>query len=136
MKIIGLDGKEYSWIPSNNTIDTKRSSLHEKALELLKSKFPFNNILEEVTLVGSKTRFRNSMLKADFFIPAKKLIVEVHGEQHFKYNSFFFDNKMEFFKAQVRDRDKIEWCRLNNFNIIELIYSESIEEWKKKIQEF
>ena len=136
MKIIGLDEKEYTWIPSNNIIDTKRSSLHEKASILLKERFPFNNILEEVVLPGTKTKLRNTTLKADFFIPAKKLIVEVHGEQHFKYNTFFFENKMQFLKAQARDRDKKEWCELNDFNLIELIYSESIEEWKKKIQQF
>lgn len=136
MKILGLDGKEHSWIPSNNTIEAKRSSLHEKAVLLLKEKFPFCNIIEEVVLAGTKTKFRNTTLKADFFIPAKNLVVEVHGEQHFKYNNFFFNNKMEFFKAQSRDRDKKEWCEINNFHLIELLYSESIEEWKKKIQNF
>lgn len=136
MKIIGLDGKTYSWIPSNYTIDTKRSSLHEKALVLLKERFPLNNILEELVLPGTKTSFRNTTLKADFFIPVKKLIVEVHGEQHFKYNSFFYSDKREFLKAQARDRDKKEWCELNNFTMIELLYSESTEEWKNKIQNF
>lgn len=136
MKILGLDGKEYTWIPSNNTIDTKRSSLHEKARIILINRFPFNNVLEEIVLPGTKTKLRKTSLKADFFIPAKKLIVEVHGEQHFKYNSFFFSDKMEFFKAQSRDRDKREWCELNDFNLIELLYSESEEEWKNKIQQF
>ena len=41
MKIIGLDGKEYSWIPSNNIVETeKRSGLHNKAQQLLKEKYP------------------------------------------------------------------------------------------------
>ena len=41
MKIQGLDGKEYSWIPSNNIVETeKRSGLHNKARQLLKEKYP------------------------------------------------------------------------------------------------
>lgn len=134
MKIIGLDGKEYSWIPSNNIVDTeKRSSLHNKARELLKEKYPNDRVLEELILPGTKTNNRKSTLKADFFIPVRSLIVEVHGEQHTTFNNFFFKNKIEFYKAQARDRDKKSWCELNNFRLIELFHNESIEDWREKI---
>ena len=134
MKIIGLDSQEYSWIPSNNTVDTeKRSGLHNKAKELLKERYPNDRILEELVLPGTKTATRKSTLKADFFIPVRKLIIEVHGEQHTEFNNFFFKSKMDFYKAQARDRDKKQWCEINNFELIELFHNESIEEWRSKI---
>lgn len=134
MKIIGLDDKEYSWIPSNNIVDTeKRSGLHNKAKVLLKELYPNDRILEELILPGTKTNNRKSTLKADFFIPLRKLIIEVHGEQHFEFNNFFFANKMEFFKAKARDKDKKLWCDINGFTLIELNYNESIEEWRSKL---
>lgn len=134
MKIIGLDQQEYSWIPSNNTVDTeKRSGLHNKAKELLKERYPNDRILEELVLPGTKTATRKSTLKADFFIPVRKLIIEVHGEQHTEFNNFFFKSKMDFYKAQARDRDKKQWCEINNFELIELFHNESIEEWRSKI---
>ena len=70
----------------------------------------FNRILEEVTLPGTKTSSRRTLLYADLYIPNRDLIVEVHGEQHFKFNSFFHKDKMAFFKAQARDKDKRAWC--------------------------
>lgn len=134
MKIQGLDGKEYSWIPSNNIVETeKRSGLHNKARQLLKEKYPNDRILEELVLPGTKTSNRKSTLKADFFIPTRSLIVEVHGSQHTEFNNFFFKDKMEFYKAQARDRDKKTWCELNEFALIELFHNESIDEWKEKI---
>jgi very-short-patch-repair endonuclease len=134
LKIIGLDQQEYSWIPSNNTVDTeKRSGLHNKAKELLKERYPNDRILEELVLPGTKTATRKSTLKADFFIPVRKLIIEVHGEQHTEFNNFFFKSKMDFYKAQARDRDKKQWCEINNFELIELFHNESIEEWRSKI---
>lgn len=134
MKIQGLDGKEYSWIPSNNIVETeKRSGLHNKARQLLKEKYPNDRILEELVLPGTKTSNRKSTLKADFFIPTRSLIVEVHGSQHVEFNNFFFKDKMEFYKAQARDRDKKTWCELNEFALIELFHNESIDEWKEKI---
>lgn len=134
MIIIGLDGKEYSWIPSNNIVDTeKRSELHNKAKYLLKEKYPNDRILEELVLPGTKTDNRKSVLKADFFIPVRSIIIEVHGQQHTEFNNFFFKNKMEFYKAQARDRDKKHWCELNNFELIELFHNESIEDWRHKI---
>ena len=134
MKIIGLDQQEYSWIPSNNIVDTeKRSGLHNKAKELLKERYPNDRILEVLVLPGTKTATRKSTLKADFFIPVRKLIIEVHGEQHTEFNNFFFKSKMDFYKAQARDRDKKQWCEINNFELIELFHNESIEEWRSKI---
>lgn len=134
MKITGFDGREHSWIPSNRAIEkSNQSSLHLTARKILKDKYPNDRILEEVVLPGSSTAFRKSLLIADFFLPLRRMIVEVHGSQHSEFNNFFYKNKMEFYKAQARDRDKKSWCELNGFTIVELFHNESPEEWKNKI---
>ena len=68
MKIIGLDGREYSWNPSScQANSSSRSSLHLKAKDLLDEMFPYDRILEELSLVGSRTSRRRGTLRADFF---------------------------------------------------------------------
>ena len=100
----------------------------------MKSVFPYDRILEEVTLVGTNSGTRKGTLRADFFIPNRNLIVEVHGEQHFKFNGFFFKDKLSFFRAKARDRDKKEWCRINDIEIVEFNYDEEIDEWRTKVE--
>ena len=113
-------------------IEKNRSSLHKMARSLLKQVYPYDRILEEVTLPGTKTGSRKTLLYADLYIPNRDLIVEVHGEQHFTFNSFFHKDKMAFFKAKARDNDKRAWCKLNQITLIELNYNESVEEWRRK----
>jgi hypothetical protein len=134
MNIIGLDGKQYSWNPSANQAEcSTRSSLHIKAKALLDEIFPHDRVFEEVSLPGSKTQFRKTVLRADFFIPNRNLLIEVHGEQHHKFNKFFFKNKMAFYKAKARDNEKREWCELNSIKLVEFNYNEDIDEWRRKI---
>ena len=134
MNIVGLDGKSYNWNPSASQSESKkRSSLHTKAKILLTEVFVHDRILEEVSLPGSKNMYRKSVLRADFFIPNRSIVVEVHGEQHHKFNKFFFSSKLAFYKAQARDRDKKEWCDTNSIKLIEFNYNEDIDEWRRKI---
>jgi|TARA_R110000744_G_scaffold86368_19_gene168855 very-short-patch-repair endonuclease len=133
--INGLDGKEYSWNPSTSEAKcSKRSSLHIKAKDLLDKLFPYDRILEEVSLAGSKTERRRSTLRADLFIPNRNLIIEVHGEQHYKFNKFFYKDKLSFYRAKARDSEKKEWCHLNDITLIEFNYNEDLDEWRRKIK--
>lgn len=134
MKITGLDGKEYSWSPAaNQAAKSGCSSYHAKARELLKELYPFDRILEEVTLPGSNTKLRKSVLFVDFYIPNRSLLVEIQGEQHFEKNSFFHKDSMAFYKGQSRDRDKIEWASINGLTLISLNYDETEEQWRMKL---
>jgi very-short-patch-repair endonuclease len=136
VKITGLDGKEYSWNPSGKESSSKkRSNLHEKAKKLLDILFPYDRILEEVSLVGTNSAPRRGTLRADFFIPNRNLIIEVHGEQHFKFNKFFFKNKLAFYRAKARDKDKKEWCELNDIRIVEFNHDEDVDDWRRKIEQ-
>jgi len=51
----------------------------------------------------------------------------------FKFNKFHYKDKLSFFRAQARDRDKKEWCVLNEIKIIVFNYNETEEEWKNKL---
>ncbi len=132
MKIKGLDGKKYSWSFYGQMPDIsderKRSSLHIRARNLLKSLYPVDRILEEVHLPGSGN------LYADFWLPLRNKIIEVHGEQHYKFIPFFHGTQLNFLSSKANDNNKKEWCSVNGIILVELPYNESDEQWKSRIQ--
>lgn len=123
IQITGLDGKTYKWNYSKyyKRRERKHSNLHDEARGILQEKFKNYSIYEEVTLPGSD-------LYADFFIPQLSLIIEVHGEQHYKHIPFFHKTYAEFLLGQKRDRDKKRWCELNEITYIELPFNK-IDDW-------
>lgn len=133
MKVKGLDGREYSWNLTGlqvNADDIRpRSNLHKAARELLQELFSVSPILEEVPLPGSGS------LKADFYLPRQKLMIEVHGEQHFKYVKHFHGSKANFLEACKRDARKAEWCQINNIKLIALPHGSIGDGWRKLISE-
>ena len=136
MKVLGLDGREHSWNLTKSKYrfgKKKCSKNHKKARSVLKDLFPHDIILEEVTLPGSTSTSRKKPLYADFFLPSQKLMIEVHGAQHYTYNNFFYKTKQEFYRAKARDRDKEEWCDLNSINIVVLDHKATEDEWKQQI---
>lgn len=131
IKVIGLDNKEYKLILSNK----KRivcSEHHLRARKLLKKIFPLELIFEEVALPGSSTK---KQLFADFYIHSIKLMIEVNGEQHYSKNSFFHRNRADFIKGKLRDKNKQNWCEINNISLIVLPYMENDDEWRKRIED-
>jgi hypothetical protein len=130
MIVKGLDNKEYKLILKSKPRQNA-SKPHIIARELLKKIFPNEIIYEEILLKGSK-RFNKKDLYADFFIKSFMLLIEVHGEQHYK-KGFFHKTKLEFIQAQSNDSRKREWCELNNIIYIELPSKESENEWKERI---
>jgi hypothetical protein len=128
MKVLGLDGKTYSWNLAQYTSNNRNvSSLHSKARALLQQMYPMDAILEEVALPGTR-------LFADFYINRIKMIVEVHGEQHYKYNAHFFNSQKDFLQAKKRDQDKKNWAKLNGISLVELPFNEQ-NKWESIINE-
>lgn len=123
-----VDGHTCKWIlKSNNDLEI-RSSLHLQARSLLKEVFPTLNILEEVPIPV----FRTKTLFFDFYIPLKNVAVEIHGEQHTVFRHFFHRSKLKFLKQKYNDKLKVQWCSINNIELIILWYNESNEQWKSK----
>lgn len=138
MKVIGINGKEYVWnlsqydVKANNT--RKRSKYHLRARTLLKEIYHSYRILEEVKLPGSTATHRKGVLYLDFYIPQIKKAFEVHGQQHYDFSPFFHKSKADFVLSQAKDEDKIEWCRLNDIDIVILKYSDNDEQWRYQIE--
>lgn len=137
MKVVGFDGKEHKLVLASFKQRNNRehsSSNQSKVRNLIKTKLPRVPYFEEVTLPGTNKPRRSSLLYADFFIPSIPLIIEVHGRQHYEFCPFFHKTKMDFYKGQARDRDKIEWCELNNIKIVVLPHDKEAE-WEAMISE-
>lgn len=126
-----INVKEFMVYESTNR---NSSSLHCRARTILRKMYPSDILLQEVTLPGSKRGSLSKPLYADLMIPSQNLVVEVHGEQHYKYNPFFFKNKKDFYLAQKRDNDKVEWCEINDLTFVALPYNESDDEWEQRIK--
>ncbi len=134
MKVIGLDGKEYNLsLKYQYEYGDNKSNLHLRARTLLKEVFPFTVIYEEVHIPGTK-------LHVDFFIPVLDVMVEVQGEQHFKFNKYFHGGygsitvgKTNFMRSQKNDRNKEAWAEINSIKLVYLRHDETLEEWRSKL---
>lgn len=132
MQVKDLDGNTHNWHLTghiaNGTLSNK-SSFHKQAKRILVDLFPTLQILEEVPI----TLRKSETLYLDFYLPLKKLCLEVHGEQHYKFVAFYHNNMLSYLKSQKRDREKIEWCELNNIRYIELPHYENETQWIERI---
>lgn len=132
MKVKGFDGREHNWPPAGYHVyfDDRRhrSEPHLKCRALLAQMYPTYRFLEEVPLPGSEK------LTADFYLPWRNLVLEVHGRQHYEFVPFFHGTKISFLQARQRDMKKIDWCNMNNIGVIELSYKEEQEDWRIKIE--
>ena len=136
MKVTRLNGREYNLVLKKYMKNdrSKRSYYHLCAREIIKDIFHGHNILEEMKLPGSVNPVKKSVLLLDFFIPSARIGIEVHGQQHFKYTPFFHKSKAGFLRAQARDRDKAEWCNINDITLVVLRYDDSEEYWREQIE--
>jgi hypothetical protein len=131
MLIKDLDGNNHNWLLTGNMSKGKivnKSSYHLIARNIITETYPTLQILEEVPI---QLR-RNETLYLDFYLPLKKICFEVHGEQHYKFIPFYHSNILNFLKAQRRDREKQEWCEINNIKYISLPYNNETE-WRNSI---
>jgi len=132
MLITDLDGNTHKWNLTGNIAHGKianKSSFHIKARGVLSKKYPTLQILEEVSINLKK----GETLYLDFYLPLKKLCIEVHGEQHYKFVGFYHNNMLSFLKAQKRDREKQEWCELNGITYIVFPHFENEEQWLERL---
>ena len=133
MKVKDLDYNQYTLNLRNRVVradETRpRSTYHLNARTILKQLFPTAQVLEEVPV----TLRRGKNISLDFFISQFRIVVEVHGQQHYKFTPMFHTSAQDFIKQKKRDADLKEWCELNNLTYIELRYDEKPEEWINKI---
>lgn len=132
MQVKDLDGNIHNWHLTGNMAHGKianKSSLHLTARNIINQRFPTLQILEEVPIPLRKSE----TLYLDFYLPLKKLCIEVHGEQHYKFVGFYHSNMLSFLKSQKRDREKQEWCENNNIKYLIFPYFENENEWQTRL---
>ena len=109
MLVEDIDGKRSSWkltghlATNNKYTDRKRSSFHLAARRLIISIFPTLQILEEVPVKISQPL----TLYLDFYLPLTQTAIEVHGQQHYKFNSLFHKRKWDFIIQKKNDNGLI-----------------------------
>mgnify|MGYP003133842364 FL=1 len=83
-------------------------------------------VFEEFPVVGTRMTF-------DFYNANKKVAIEVQGRQHTQYVPFFHGTKMNYLNQLRRDQQKLEFCALNNIQLIEVYDEDKItKEFFKK----
>lgn len=131
MQVKDLDGNFHNWGLTGHIAygNFNKSDLHLRARMLLNETYPTLQVLEEVPMPLK----RGVTLYMDFYLPLKKICVEVHGEQHYKFVQFYHGNMVNFIKAQKRDREKEEWCYTNNIRYVALPFNQTDLQWKDLI---
>ena len=133
MKIQDLDGNIYKWKIEGSIVRSNdqrpRSQLHLTARSLIKEIYPTLQICEEVSAQIKRDR----KVFLDFYINTIKTVVEVHGQQHYKFNSLYHTSAQDFLNQKKRDQDLQDWCVLNNLNYIELPFNEDKDKWRQRL---
>lgn len=127
MRIKTLDGREVVWNLrgyERTADDDTGSGPHRRARSVLREAFPFDRVLEEVPIPGTK-------LRADFLVPSKMVIVEVQGRQHYEHSARLHGSYENYLRARRRDRRKVQFCDLNDIRLIELRDDLDDDEWRR-----
>jgi very-short-patch-repair endonuclease len=113
----------------NGVNGCKKCKIKSLGEEKIKKILIENNIdfLEQYKFENQPKNIKNCCY--DFYIPKKNLIIEYHGIQHFKLNTFFHNHIFDLLDQIKRDYDKKKYCIENSINFLEIHYNFS----KKKI---
>ena len=99
-----------------------RSKIQYNAKQFLKKYWSNHIVFEEFPVAGSR-------LSLDFYNANKKIAIEVQGRQHTKYVPFFHGkNKINYINQLRRDQDKLNFCELNDIQLIEIYDGDEVNE--------
>jgi hypothetical protein len=126
MKLFDIDGNlvNVDVRASNYPVKAKsRSSLQGQTGEKVEELYPYDPVLEDFTIPGSR-------MSLDFFLPQKKLAIEVDGRQHHEFIPHFHGDRATstaFAKQKVRDSKKEQWCESNGIKLIRIVDKDDLE---------
>jgi len=136
MKTIGTDGRTYIIDPSKNIVSESaesKSALHVKARKIIKKCFPYSKTYEEVILLGCNG-IGGKPLRTDFLTPDIRVMIEVQGQQHYRYVKHFHNSKAGFDIYKKNDEIKLEWAKINSISYIALPYDQ-VKTWENIIND-
>jgi hypothetical protein len=91
-----------------------KSKLQFNVKQHLKDYWKYHVVFEEFPVAGTK-------LSLDFYNATKKIAIEVQGAQHRKYVPHFHGkNKINYMDQLRRDKQKVDFCAINNLKLIEI----------------
>tara|TARA_B100002019_G_scaffold105490_1_gene90667 strand:- start:1484 stop:1894 length:411 start_codon:yes stop_codon:yes gene_type:complete len=97
-----------------------KSNIQYKTKVFLKKFWDKNVVFEEFPVVGTR-------LSIDFFNASKKIAIEVQGEQHVRYTPFFHGkHKSNYIDQLKRDKEKLDFCKINDIKLVEVYYNDEI----------
>ncbi len=97
-----------------------KSKIQYKTKKFLKKFWSDSVVFEEFPVVGTR-------LSIDFFNASKKIAIEVQGQQHVRYTPFFHGNhKSNYIDQLKRDKEKLDFCKINDIKLVEVYYNDEI----------
>ena len=125
MKFFDTKGREHSidirpskWERRN--MGEGKGKFQSQVGDILSEVYPSDVICEEFPCSGEG-------LHLDFFVPRKKVAIEVQGRQHHEFVEFFHRTRAGFLKQKECDARKAEWCELNKIQLIKIDTGEKRE---------
>jgi hypothetical protein len=98
--------------------EKSRSNIQYQVKQFLKPFWFGHVVYEEFPVYGAR-------LKVDIINFTRRIAIEVHGDQHFKFNKFFHNNRRAVWLDSVnRDGQKLEWLAKNGVTVIEILQDE------------
>lgn len=94
--------------------EPSKSKLQYSVKSFLHEYWKNNVVFEEFPVAGTR-------LSLDFYNASKKIAIEVQGAQHRKYVPHFHGkNKVNYIDQVRRDKQKQEFCKINDIKLIEI----------------
>ena len=98
--------------------EKSRSNIQFQVKQFLKPFWFGHVVYEEFPVYGSR-------LKVDIINFTRRIAIEVHGNQHFKFNKFFHnDRRSNWLNSLKRDDDKLVWLEKNGIFVVEILEDE------------
>jgi hypothetical protein len=116
MRLYSVTGRLVNKNVSKYLIDwdkKSRSKIQFKIKQFLKEHWENHMVYEEFPVYGTR-------LKVDILNATKKIAIEVNGNQHTSFNKFFHKTRGNFLRSLQRDHKKLEWLKVNDFELIEI----------------
>ena len=88
------------------------SSRGEEAVRVVLDKYKISYIKEYRVINDGR------LYKYDFYLPDYNLFIEFHGDQHYRFNSFFHETREIFEKRKMADLIKIELANVRRKKIL------------------
>jgi len=102
--------------------EESKSKLQFSVKNLLQPYWKNHVVFEEFPVAGTR-------LSIDFYNATKNIAIEVQGAQHRKYVPHFHGNhKMNYLDQLRRDKQKIEFCNINNIKFFEIYDNDKLDD--------